>query len=330
MERTKLTFLAVGVMAAIAGAAVGDVTVAKVAHAGWKNCYRVSNGRIEAIVTADVGPRVISFGFVGGPNEFHEFPDQVGKTGGEKWRPYGGHRLWHAPEAMPRSYASDNSPIEVRRQGPTVRCIQPTEPSTGIQKEIALQMDPSEAHVKVIHRLTNRGLWPVRLAPWALTVMEPGGCAILPLPTQAPAGRLLPNARVILWPYSNMADKRFMWGRRYIVFKQDRQAESPNKVGVMATDGWGAYFNRGHLFVKTFKFDWKGEYPDMGCSLEVYNAPDFLELETLAPLKVLGPGETVEHVEVWHLFDGVRFEPDPRNVDKAILPLVRPLLAAGR
>ena len=42
------------------------VRVEKVEYKGWPNCYRVSNGEVELVVTSDVGPRVIRFGFVGG------------------------------------------------------------------------------------------------------------------------------------------------------------------------------------------------------------------------------------------------------------------------
>ena len=55
------------------------VKVDKIEYQGWKNCYRVTNGEIELIVTGDVGPRVIRFGFVGGQNLFKEFPDELGK-----------------------------------------------------------------------------------------------------------------------------------------------------------------------------------------------------------------------------------------------------------
>ena len=35
------------------------VKVEKTEYAGWKNCYRVTNGEIELIVTGDVGPRIV-------------------------------------------------------------------------------------------------------------------------------------------------------------------------------------------------------------------------------------------------------------------------------
>jgi len=68
----------------IALPACADVKVEKIEYKGWRNCYRVSNSEVELIVTSDVGPRVIRFGFVGGQNVFKEFPDQLGGNREEK------------------------------------------------------------------------------------------------------------------------------------------------------------------------------------------------------------------------------------------------------
>ena len=73
------------------------VKIEKIAWQGWANCYRISNGEVEAVVTTDVGPRVMRFGFVGGQNLFKEFSDQLGKSGEKVWVARGGHRLWFAP-----------------------------------------------------------------------------------------------------------------------------------------------------------------------------------------------------------------------------------------
>ena len=82
----------------IALPACADVKVEKIEYKGWRNCYRVSNGEVELIVTGDVGPRVIRFGFVGGQNVFKEFPDQLGGSREEKFQLRGGDRVWKAPE----------------------------------------------------------------------------------------------------------------------------------------------------------------------------------------------------------------------------------------
>ncbi|MGI0134549.1 MAG: hypothetical protein ACREBW_06300 [Candidatus Micrarchaeaceae archaeon] len=59
----------------------GLAAVEKIEYGGWKNCYRVSNDSVEIIVTGDVGPRILRYGFIGRQNLFKEFQDQIGKTG---------------------------------------------------------------------------------------------------------------------------------------------------------------------------------------------------------------------------------------------------------
>src|SRR5437899_4233208 len=124
MSKVMLLLL-LGLVAASSASA--DVKVEKIEYKGWRNCYRVSNGEVELIVTTDVGPRVIRFGFVGGQNLFKEFKAQLGKTGGEQWRSYGGHRLWHAPEAPTRTYFPDNVPVKYTWDGKTLKLTQPIE-----------------------------------------------------------------------------------------------------------------------------------------------------------------------------------------------------------
>ncbi len=67
----------------------GEVKMKIIEYGGWKNCVQLSNGDVELIVTTQVGPRVIRYGFVGGQNLFKEYKDQVGKCGGDEWRIYG-------------------------------------------------------------------------------------------------------------------------------------------------------------------------------------------------------------------------------------------------
>src|SRR5689334_24578057 len=104
--------LRIVVALALAGccATAGNATVRveRTEYKGWKNCYRVSNGEIEAIVTGDVGPRIIRFAFVGGQNLFKEFADQLGKSGEEKFQLRGGDRVWKAPEDPVATWAPDN------------------------------------------------------------------------------------------------------------------------------------------------------------------------------------------------------------------------------
>jgi hypothetical protein len=300
----------------------------KVSYAGWPNCHRLSNDLVELIVTADVGPRIIRFGFVGEENEFQEFEDMLGKMGGDEWRIYGGHRFWHAPEIQPRTYYPDNNPVKVEQYDDFVRVTQPIEPTTGIQKEIDLYLSPGRAHVKLTHRLRNTNLWAVELAPWALSVMARGGVAVIPLPPRGShEEKLLPANTLTLWAYTDMSDARWTWGHKYVMLRQDPTLERPQKAGLMVPDGWAAYARDGHLFVKRFNYVPGAKYPDWGCSVETFTNADFLEVESLAPLVYLAPDAFVEHVENWFLFHDVPVPKDDADVDRYVLPKVHSIMA---
>lgn len=302
-----------------------DIEVRQIEYGRWPNCYRLANHAWELIVTTDVGPRIIRCGFVGGDNEFKEYADQLGQTGGGDWRIYGGHRLWHAPEHETRTYVPDNSRVKVEPSDSAVRLVQEIERTTGIQKEIEVRIAPDAAQATITHRLRNAHSSPVTLAPWALSVMAPGGTAILPLPTrESHAGDLLPGNSLALWKYTDMSDPRWTWGHNYILLRQDSSSpDKPQKIGAAAPDGWAAYARAGRLFLKTFRHDPVATYPDRGCSVETFTNRDMLELETLGPLVTLGVGATVEHVEQWWLFRDVPIPRHDADIDAHIFPLVQ-------
>ena len=297
----------------------------KIRYQGLPNCYHLFNECIELIVTTDFGPHIIRFGFVGQRNEFIDvtprgFPCQqdVAPQG------FAGHRLWHAPDARPRSVIPDKEPVAVEQHDDFIRFTQPTQTVTGIQKEIDLPISPDEAHVAVVHRLYNRGLWPVELAPWALSVMAPGGKAIIPLPPRgSPTENLLPISMMAIWAFSNLSDPRLILGRQYIMLCQDKDSSEPLKIGVMVSDGWTAYYNNGHLFVKTFDYKSGALYPDFGCSVESFTNEAFLELETVAPLTLLQPDESVEYIENWFLFRDIPELHTDGDIEQHVLPLIK-------
>jgi hypothetical protein len=271
------------------------MAVEKVPYGGWQNCYKVNNGVVELVATAYVGPRFIRFGFVGGENEFAEIPEQLGSTGGDVRRNYGGHRLWHAPEVKERTYYPDNEPVEVEVLSDfALRLTPPLERTTGIQKAILVEMSPNEAYVKVTHFLTNRSLWAIEFTPWALTMMAKGRRAIVPNAAIHPASRkVLPACPLVLWHYTDMSDPRWHWGKKYIVLCQDPNATLPQKIGIGNLHGWVAYVNGDRVFIKRYKHIEGATYPDFGSSTELFTNAITVEVKTLGSLTRLEPGETV-------------------------------------
>ncbi len=296
-------------------------TLETISYGGWQTCYRLANQAIDLVILGDVGLRIIRFGLRDQPNEFFEDPQTLGKTGGDEWRMYGGHRFWHAPESQPRTYTPDNQPVAVKDHGAFVRITQPIEATTGIQKELDIYLVGDSAQVKVVHRLTNHNQWAVELAPWGLSVMAGGGLGIIPLPPMVShGGNLLPNRNLILWGYTDMTDPRWTWGKDYILLRQDPTAATPQKVGLDVRAGWTAYVRDHHLFLKTFPPVAGATYPDLGSSVELFTNAEMLEVETLAPLKLLAPQASVEHTENWFLFEGLPPVNTESDIHQAVLP----------
>ena len=301
------------------------VRVEKTEYAGWKNCYRVSNGEVELIVTADVGPRIIRFAFVGGQNLFKEFLEQLGKSGEEKFQLRGGDRVWKAPEDPIATWAPDNVPVEIQLTPTGLIAREPIEPLTKLQKEIEISMAASGTSVKVSHRITNRSLFPLEFAPWALTMMAQGGVAVSGFP---PRGRHPINLEatnpLVMWAYTNLADPRWKFTKKYLTLRQDPNNSDAQKLGMFNPDTWAAYLLHDEAFIKRTKADVNKTYPDFGCSFETFTNNDFLEVETLGPMTKLSPGKTVEHVERWALFRNVKVaDLTDEQLDRALLPLLQ-------
>jgi hypothetical protein len=296
--------------------------IERLSYKGLPNCCRLSNGVIELIVTEDVGIRIIRFGFVNDRNEFFEADPLELPADRDKWVFYGGHRLWHAPEISGRTDAPDNAPVTVEDHGDFVRLIQ-TLDVTGIEKQIDIRLAPESANVELTHRLINRSLWAVELAVWALSVMSPGGTAIIPLPPRGTHPQdLLPTSTITLWAYADLSDPRFRFGRKYIYVRQDSSAATPQKIGVSVPDGWAAYANNGHVFVKQVAYVPSVTYPDFGSSIEVFTNTQFIELESLSPVVTLPASSAEEHVERWTLIKDAPAISGDDDVDQYVLPLV--------
>ena len=231
MTTQKIGLLAM-IGTALAMSANGAVKVEKTEYKGWPNCYRVSNGEIELIVTGDVGPRIIRFGFVGGPNFFKEYPEQLGNSGEEKFQLRGGDRVWKAPEDPVATWAPDNVPVEIRTTPTGIIAREPVEPLTKLQKEIEISMAPDGPTVTVYHRITNRSLFPLEFAPWALTMMAPGGIAVSGFPPRGthPANLEATNP-LVMWAYTNLADPRWKLSQRYLMLRQDPNKNERAEVG---------------------------------------------------------------------------------------------------
>lgn len=281
---------------------------------------------LELVVTTSVGPRVVSFRRTTGRagNLFLQFADNEQRYHGYYLR--GGHRLWHSPEHIVRTYQPDDDPLEVKYLPKGVALTQPVEPGTGLQKTMRLEL-LGESTVKVTHTIANRGLWSVKCAPWALTMLRGGGYGVLPLPPKGShaAGDLLPNYALVPWSYTDLALPVWQPHRDFLGINVPKAAAA-QKLGITNYPGWSAYWLEGTTFVKYAAVVPGANYPDLGCCFETFTNGEMIEFETLGPLVKLEPGKSSTHVEYWCLLGDL---PKP-DTDKVFAQSLAPAVKAWR
>lgn len=276
----------------------------------YGRCLHLSNGVIEAVVSLDIGPRILRFGFLGGKNlmntdrkalGFRTDKDYCNLFGeNKKWEIFGGHRIWASPEAWPETYLPDDMPVGVKltENGGifTTEC-----PAVGLAYSLELVLDEDDANMQVKMTLRNIAQTEKRFAVWGLSVCAADGTMVIPMNTNDTG--LLHNRSISVWPYTDMSDPRIYWGKKYVTVKQDREATSPIKLGFDLGSGTAYYKLGTDVFKKRFDtFHPEADYPDGGCSFETYTNEVMLEFETLSPLETVAPGGEISLNENWSLF----------------------------
>ncbi len=294
-----------------------SVTLSTRDFAPFGKCIVLSNGDIEAVVTVDIGPRIISLSALGGKSFLFadtelravcDDPRIKATYGKDKYCFYGGHRLWWTPERIPETYAPEDSAV-AWTQTETGAIFTPPTHATGMNYSIEIKLADSRAHMEILHTLTNISGKDCKLAPWAITQCRPGGISVAPQNTRQCSP--LPNRTIVHWPYNDMLDKRFVTAPRYITLTQDVNATGAFKFGMNNEAGWCGYLLDGQLLLKNFGFDADAEYDDYGCNYESYTNENFLEIEALGALVTIADGESTALNEV---YDVIPFDCDVPDV----------------
>lgn len=278
----------------------------------YGKCVEITNGVISALVTVEIGPRIISFGYKNGQNFMNDnrallggkdmdkpYTDFFGN--GRRWENLGGHRIWLSPESYPETYTPDDKPCKVIETENGAIFVYAEDSEIAVQKEMEIKMDPDDTNMQVFMRVKNISADTREFAVWALSVCSQNGTLIIPMNTVDTG--LLPNRQITLWPYTDPQADNFYWGKKYITVKQIPEGESyAGKLGVDLNCGTAYYVLGEDILCK--KYDTKHPdaiYPDGGCSFESYVCNAMIEFETLSPLEKVASGETLEHTEHWSL-----------------------------
>ncbi len=296
-------------------------------YMGLPDCIKLSNGTVDVIASTTVGPRILFYGPTGGRNVLAHFPEASKETALGTWKPYGGHRLWVWPEVVPATYAPDNDPLDCTAEGEFGLLLRQPLDKASMQKEIRVSLSPEGTGVRLEQTVTSHNLWPVNIAAWAISVVEPGTSIVPRVPFQTHDEYLPVTQPLALCAFTDLKDPRFTLGMKYLLLRGDPSRSSSQKLGLRNKQNWCAHLVENLLFVKRFTHDERAEYPDYGVNTEVYTEGRFQELELLGPRRVVATGDSLSLTEEWNLFTevGVANPEDVDLLDAAISPRIRSL-----
>lgn len=306
------------------------LNIKEIDYKNFGKCLSITNGIIETIVTIDVGPIIISFGFCDGDNVLYNDIDRIYTYDNEDIRnyygensinyKYGGHRFTIIPENMPRSFYPDNEPVVYSLLTNGVAFNPPTQRSNDVALTLEILMNPDASDIMVIHSLQNCAEDKQLLGLSGITNMAPNGLLIVPQNTSSIDGDYLPNRSFALWPFSNINDERVFIGNRYITIKQNQNSNDKFKIGTNNHSNWASYFNNGNVFTKHYVHNKKAKYPDYNSSFEVMTDKNLLEIKSLSPLYDVEPDAIVRHVENWSIgkYSVLPSTTDEEQIDKIV------------
>ena len=298
-----------------------------ITYMGLPDCIKLSNGTVDLIATTAVGPRLLFYGPTGGANVLAHHPDAAKQTALGTWKPYGGHRLWVWPEVFPATYAPDNDPVESTPKGDLGLLLRQPVDSAGMEKQLRITLSPEGTGVHLEHTVTSHSLWPVDIAVWAISIVEPGVSIVPRVPFQTHEDYVPVTQPLALCAFTDLQDPRFTLGLKYLLLRGDPDRPTSQKLGLRNKQNWCAHLVNDLLFVKRFTHDELASYPDYGVNTEVYTEGRFQELELLGPHRVVATGDSLTLTEDWNLFPDVKVATpqDLDLLDAAISPHIQTL-----
>ena len=254
--------------------------IRQIPFGGWKNCIQISNTVFDAVITTEVGPRIVRYGKVGGPNLLWLDEFTTGSTEETKtWRAYGG-RSFDTCVGGEKRLVPENVPVAYTLTEDAI-VFDPIN-QNGLEKQIKIRMC-RRGGLEINQMVTNKGEANAAVAILGGTMMPGGGMYYLP--GQISEGHHRPE---VLYK-----------GNSTPILTREETCDE-YRICATSTAVWCGVFNRGSLLMITCPEDKKAEE---NLSLDV--TPRYARLEICSPEKKLKPGDSLTQTEVWNIFPDI-------------------------
>lgn len=278
---------------------------------------------VQLIVVVARGPRIAFFGRPGGDNLLLWTP---GKYKRGEWDLMGGHRVWIArpgADEAEETYATDNARCTLELLPDGVRVWGATDPNLRITRGLTIRA-LADDRLSIEHAARNESDMLFSGGIWVLTCTVPNANTTYLVPLGD--GSAWDTATVVAFRTWGGGHGAGGFGDPQFTLTDDtfvlRPAGKENKRMIRADAGIVALHDptRKLLFAKRAVYQPEGSYP-MNTNIALYVGPDnfMVEMETMAPMATLKPGQSLLHTETWVLREAGANPPDGRAL-RAFFP----------
>lgn len=267
-------------------------------YAGWNNCIHLTNSICEAVITTEVGPRIVRYGKVGGPNLLYLDEFAAGQTEETKtWRAYAGRSfdavvdgdIFLPPENTPVSYTLGTDRIDFDSVD-----------FDGLSKTISIRMC-RRGGLEIKQTFTNTSNTSKQVYAIGSTLLPSGGIAAMPLTHKPVTGFNRPELRQ---------------GQTLSLIEPNQVNPAEFEIAGHADELWCGYFHQGQLFIMTSP-PTEGTY-DGDTNICFSADPKRARICSYSPKQTLASGESLTHIEVWNIFDRMPRPIDEKQAIKAL------------
>lgn len=253
------------------------------------HCVLLSDTNIQAIITIDYGPRIVSVTTNSKTNLiYHEKDTQYNRCHG--------HKMRLTIDKPSNGLYCDNSPVMYSPLDDGVKFTQTiTEP---FPLEVSMDIIPNNetSSLMIVHSVLNKDKNPVKLAIYTETPLIHNG--FLFVPQSNITENDTPSKILTLWNNSKWTDSRLYLGEQYITVAVN-DSTSKLKIGSNNTAGWCGYMNGTHSFIKRYIHNRTALYPFCHCSTHAVATDKYLSIQTSSPFYRIESLEIARHVENW-------------------------------
>lgn len=304
-------------------ALLAQVIIRQENYNAWPNSLILYRSDTKVVIVPDIGGRIMEFSLKG-MNPIWQNSQEFGKIYPitNVWHNYGGYKTWNAPQGVwgwPPDPFLDFGKANVEIIDDGVRVYGAPSLKSGIMfiKEVTI---PERGKVRIVEKMKNISGKEVRWSIWDVTQVSTPCFVVFPMEKNSkfPEG---------LYFFDEQSRKSSQWKIKNGLVIVEYKGET-GKIGLDSSSGWMLYLRDKLAYVKRFPTYTGAEYPDEGCTVEIYtNSKElpYLEMEVLSPLINLRPGEEYSTWEEWHLW----ILSHPVKVEGDIPSAIRELVLAG-